>query len=77
MYFVTICAWERKILFGEVVEGTTRLNQTGRIVEEEWLKTVTLRPYVGVDAFVIMPTHFHAIVENERRGTARRAPTTR
>jgi REP element-mobilizing transposase RayT len=76
MYFVTICTCKRQILFGEVVEGAMVLNQIGRIVEEEWSKTAALRPYVALDKFVIMPNHFHAIVEmHERRGTACRAPT--
>lgn len=75
MYFVTICTWEKQILFGEIAEGIMLLNQIGRIVEEEWRKTSALRPYVRLDEFVIMPNHFHAIVEMcECRGTARRAP---
>lgn len=38
------------------------LNQYGRIVEEEWLRSQLLRPEVALDAFVVMPDHFHGIV---------------
>lgn len=65
------------MLFGEVVEGAMVVNQLGQLVGEEWLKTGALRSYIGLDEFVVMPNHFHAIVEmRDGRGTARRAPTT-
>jgi len=39
-----------------------RLNEFGEIVHEEWLRTAIVRPYVELDAFVVMPNHFHAIL---------------
>jgi putative transposase len=75
-YFVTICAQDRKCLFGEIVDGRMVLNEVGKIVCDEWLKTPILRPYVICDAFVIMPNHFHGIVTiADGRDTARRVPT--
>lgn len=43
---------------------------------EEWLKTVVLRPYVGLDEFTVMPNHFHGILwlRQSETGTARHAP---
>ncbi len=38
------------------------LNQLGRIVHEEWLKTAEIRPEVELGEFVVMPNHFHAIL---------------
>ena len=35
-YFVTICAFQRQCLFGEIVNGQMRLNQYGEIVAEQW-----------------------------------------
>jgi putative transposase len=35
-YFVTICAWQRECLFGEIVDGEMVLNDVGRIVETVW-----------------------------------------
>jgi len=54
-----------------------RLSEAGQIVVEEWLKTATLRPYLTLDEFVVMPNHFHGIlwIDKSRKGTARRAPT--
>jgi len=78
MYFVTVCTHERELVFGEIMGGKVVLNQVGRVVEEEWQQTSTLRPYVVLDEFIVMPNHFHAIlmIISAGRGTARRAPTT-
>ncbi len=61
-YFITICTHNRKCLLGEVIDNEVRLNDWGRIVESEWLQTAILRPYVSLDAYVVMPNHFHAIL---------------
>jgi putative transposase len=76
-YFVTICAAERRCLFGMIRKGEARLSAAGQIVAEEWLRTAQVRLYVALDVFVIMPNHFHGIlaIEKEYEGTARRAPT--
>src|SRR5438034_6951046 len=77
MYFVTICTFQRECLLGVVEHEKMVANQMGRIVEEEWLNTPILRPYVSLDTFVIMPNHFHGIIEiiAADRGRARRAQT--
>jgi len=31
-YFVTICSWSRECLFGDVVSGEMRLNESGEMV---------------------------------------------
>lgn len=61
-YYVTICTSGRACLFGELVNDAMVLNKTGKIVEEEWLKTTTIRPEVELDHYVIMPNHMHGIV---------------
>ena len=61
-YFITICAEKMYPIFGEVVDGEMRLNDLGRIVESEWVKTPGVRREIGLGAFVVMPNHFHAIV---------------
>lgn len=74
-YFVTICAWQRECLFGEVMGGEMRLNAFGEILRVEWQLTAMLRDSVALDEFIVMPNHFHAIISiNDRRGTACRAP---
>ena len=75
-YFVTICTRNRKCIFGEILGGEMRLNEVGRIVSREWIRTAEIRTEIELDAWVVMPNHFHAIlVIADRRGTARRAPT--
>ena len=61
-YFLTLCTENRECLFGEVIGGEMRLNDLGREVEAEWLRTRQLRRESELDAFVIMPNHLHGIV---------------
>ncbi len=61
-YYVTICTDCRACLFGEIVNDVMVLNGIGKIVEEEWLKTPTIRAEIEIDQYVIMPNHMHAIV---------------
>jgi len=61
-YFVTICAYQRECLFGEVVDGEMRLNDCGGIVQEWWKQITTHFFGVTIDQFTIMPNHFHGIV---------------
>jgi REP element-mobilizing transposase RayT len=63
LYFVTICAQNHECLFGDIVDDKMILNETGQIVHNEWLRTAELRPNVRLHNFVVMPNHFHAILE--------------
>ena len=69
-YFVTVCVDKRICLFGEIVNGIMQVNNLGKTVQEEWLKTAAIRPQVILDEYVVMPNHFHAIVtiNDLRRG---------
>ena len=77
-YFVTICTYNKKCLFGKVITGEMQPNECGRVIEEEWLKTAEIRKNVELDVFVVMPNHFHGIlvIEDKCRGTVHRAPRT-
>jgi len=61
-YYVTICAYGKECLFGEIVGDEMRLNSIGRIVEEEWLRTPEVRKEVELDMYVVMPNHLHGII---------------
>jgi REP element-mobilizing transposase RayT len=61
-YFVTICAFQRECLFGEVVDGEMRMNDFGVIVRKEWERSTPIRAELSIDAYVVMPNHFHGIV---------------
>ncbi|KAA3642286.1 MAG: transposase [Chloroflexi bacterium] len=75
-YFITICTWQREMLFGEITGGEMTLNPLGHIVQEEWQRTEQLRPYITLDQFIVMPNHVHGIlfiVENQPNVGAQRA----
>lgn len=63
LYFITICCWEKLHFFGEIDNGVMHLNDVGYIAQNEWLNTATIRKNVILHEFVIMPNHFHAILE--------------
>jgi REP element-mobilizing transposase RayT len=63
-YFVTICAYQRDEIFGEVVNGEMQLSSPGKIVREEWFRSAEIRKEIKLfeDEFVVMPNHVHGIV---------------
>jgi len=76
-YFVTIVAWQREMLFGEIINEEMVLNNFGKIVAEKWLWLETQYEYVELGAWVIMPNHLHGIlvIYDNGRGGSRPAPT--
>lgn len=80
LYFITICTQNRKYYFGDVIDNKMQLNEIGKIVNAEWLKTFEMRPDMNLQMgeYVIMPNHFHAIIiigdneYNTQRDTQRR-----
>ena len=63
LYFITLCTQNRKHLFGNIEKGEMILNEYGKIIENEWLVTTQIRKNIAIHEFVIMPNHFHAIIE--------------
>ncbi|MGB5592933.1 MAG: transposase [Crocosphaera sp.] len=61
-YFLTICTYQRECWCGEIKNGQMCLNQLGKIVADEWLKTPKIRPNFQLDVWIIMPNHLHGIV---------------
>ncbi len=62
-YFITMCCQNRLHWMGEVVDGKMKLNEIGKIIFEEWLSTEQKRGNVKLHEFVVMPDHFHGIIE--------------
>ena len=54
-YYVTICVQDRKCLFGHIIDGEMHLNEYGKIVQTEWLKSSEIRNEIELDVFVVMP----------------------
>ena len=61
-YFVTIVAWQREMLFGEIMDGQMILNRHGQIVLDAWIDLPNHYRHAELGAFVIMPNHVHGIV---------------
>ena len=63
-YFVTLCTWQRECIFGEIVDGEIQLSVLGKIVHDEWLRSIGIRREIRLyeDEFAVMPNHLHGIV---------------
>lgn len=61
-YFVTLCTRNYACVLGKIVRDMMVLSPAGRIVSEEWQRTAEVRPYVVLDAFVVMPNHLHGLI---------------
>ncbi len=61
-YFVTICAFNRASIFGEIIEGYVRLTRIGQVAESDLQTLADHYNNVEIDAHVVMPNHVHAIV---------------
>jgi REP element-mobilizing transposase RayT len=62
LYYVTIVAYQRECLFGEVVDGEMKLNRYGEIVQWEWLELPKRIRYIELGGFVVMPNHVHGFL---------------
>ncbi|RJO62975.1 MAG: transposase [Dehalococcoidia bacterium] len=79
-YFITVCTYNRQCLFGDIVNREIRLNEFGKVIAGEWLKSSKMRKELIMDEYVVMPNHFHGIVfinrdNNLGRGVWPYAPT--
>ena len=61
-YFITICTQNMEHYFGTIVDDKMKLNELGKIVNDELLKTAQIRENVQLDEFIVMPNHVHVII---------------
>jgi hypothetical protein len=61
-YFVTIRTIGTKEWFGNVINGKMHLSEIGHIAAQIWYKIPDHFPFIGLDAFVVMPNHIHGII---------------
>ena len=69
-YFITICAKDRKELFGKIVgadapvcpQPVMKANEIGKIACECWNKINDVYNNVRTDCFCLMPNHIHGII---------------
>ena len=67
-YFVTICAFQMRCLFGRIEDAKARLSLIGRIARDCWLEITSHFPCVVLEPFVIMPNHIHGILTINKDG---------
>ncbi len=63
IYFITFCTQEREYLFGKIINGIIELNDFGRIIEKEIIKSSEIRRNMLFHTSVIMPNHVHFLIE--------------
>ena len=63
-YFITICAHNKKHLFGEIKNYKMNLNDIGNIINCEIIKIESRYHNIKIDKYVIMPNHIHMIICN-------------
>ena len=61
-YFVTICAYRGRSIFGTVVDQAMRLNPLGMIAQDAWPDLAKQHAHIRVDCSVVMPNHAHALL---------------
>ena len=74
-YFVTVCTRDHRHCFGKIENGVMTFTDVGRCLDEELRNATSHQSYIRVLQHVVMPNHFHAIVEvdsGDCRDAARR-----
>jgi REP element-mobilizing transposase RayT len=61
-YFLTICARQRRDLFGQMTGSKMLLSDMGKIVETHWQTIPSYYTNVELDEMVLMPDHLHGII---------------
>ena len=59
---MTTCTFDRRDLFGEIVNGIMNENAFGAIVRNCWNDLLRHYQHVLLDAFVVMPNHVHGVL---------------
>ena len=61
-YFITICSYKRKAIFGEIKNELMHLNDYGKIIDDCWFQISENNKNIELDDFVLMPNHLHGII---------------
>lgn len=61
-YYVTICCYQKICFLGEIINGIMKPNFAGETAAAVWYNLPRHFPFLELDAFVVMPNHFHGII---------------
>jgi REP element-mobilizing transposase RayT len=62
-YFVTICTQNKPCLFGEIINDKMILNDAGQMIQNKWTSLPDQFSNIRLDEYMVMPNHFHAILQ--------------
>jgi len=74
-YYITICTQDNTCIFGQLTNDNIRLNSGGRMVETWWRKIPAKFQSIQTDQYIVMPNHFHGIININARATPCDPPT--
>ena len=63
LYFITISLKDKLCFFGEIKNDKMNLFESGKMVEKYWLELEQDFDNIKLHNFVVMPNHFHGIIE--------------
>jgi putative transposase len=63
IYYVTICAKDNRCIFGQIENAGVQRTRLGEVVRECWAAIPAHYPNARLHAFVVMPNHFHGLIE--------------
>lgn len=61
-YFITICSYDKKCIFGKIVHESVELTRIGKIVNVFWYEIPNHFKNAQLDTFIVMPYHIHGII---------------
>ncbi|MTH16653.1 transposase [Flavobacterium sp. LC2016-01] len=67
VYFITMVAKNRECVFGTIEDDKMILNDNGKIIETELLKSIAIRKNWFFHNWVIMPNHIHLLIEIQNK----------
>jgi REP element-mobilizing transposase RayT len=78
-YFVTICAKNRDMFFGDVIDDKMVLSGAGEVARDFWLEILKHFNNTILDEFIVMPNHVHGIIviKSENHGRDEAVPRLR
>ena len=69
-YFITICTGKRKMFLGKFEGEDLILSKLGKIADVCWKEIPAHFENVIIDHYVVMPNHFHGIVQIKNKNRA-------
>lgn len=75
LYFITICINDRSSLFGKIINNEMFITAGGYMVANQWLQLFYRFESIVLHEYVVMPNHFHGILELTNRTGIKPTPT--